>query len=230
MKKNIIVLIRHGESKWNQLNQFTGWQDVDLSKNGKKEAYLAAQKIFQKKIFFEISYTSVLKRAIHTLWIILKYLNQSWIPIQNHWKLNERNYGALEGLNKENILKKYGDKQIQLWRRSFKSLPPKLTQEDLRYPGYDKKYFFLKKKQLPLSESLEMTLKRVQQCWKDFIFPELKKKKNILIVAHGNSLRALIKYLNNMTDVEILNFEIPTGKPIIYEFSNNFIPLKYSYL
>ncbi|WP_342270858.1 2,3-diphosphoglycerate-dependent phosphoglycerate mutase [Buchnera aphidicola] len=230
MSKLKIVLMRHGESKWNKLNQFTGWQDIKLSKYGEEEAYLAAKKIFQKKFFFDIAYTSVLKRAIHTLWIILKFINHSWIPIKKKWQLNERHYGSLEGLNKTETIKKYGIEKVQLWRRSFTILPPFLKKTDLRHPHYDRKYNFLKPEELPSSESLEITLQRVIKCWKNSIFPNFKKNKKILIIAHGNSLRALIKYLSNMTSEQVINLNIPTGKPIIYEFSNKFIPEKYYYL
>ncbi|ABJ90658.1 2,3-diphosphoglycerate-dependent phosphoglycerate mutase [Buchnera aphidicola] len=230
MKKKKIILMRHGESKWNKLNKFTGWQDIGLTKNGKKEAKLAAKLIKKNNFIFDIAYTSILKRAIYTLWIILKKTNQIWIPVYKSWKLNERNYGALEGLNKEKIKKKYGDEQVQLWRRSFTVCPPNLNISNKYHPIYDIKYKKLKKHELPTSESLEMTFNRVIPFWEFKILPQLEKNKNILIVAHGNSLRALIKYLGNISDSDIIDLDISTGKPLVYEFSNTNKPLKYYYL
>lgn len=230
MKKIKIILMRHGESQWNQLNQFTGWQDPNLSENGIKESIKAANKLKENGFLFDIAYTSILKRAITTLWNILNTLDQLWIPVYKSWKLNERNYGALEGLNKDDIIKKYGIEKVTLWRRSFHIAPPALESFDPRNPFYDKKYQSIKENKIPKTESLKDTMNRVISYWNNMILPELKNKKKIILVAHGNSLRALIKYLNNISDEDILKFDIPTGSPIVYEFSKDFTPLKYFYL
>lgn len=230
MKTTKIILMRHGESQWNQLNQFTGWQDPKLSKNGIIESIKAANKLKKNGFIFDLAYTSILKRAISTLWNILEVLDQLWIPVYKSWQLNERNYGALEGLNKEDTIKKYGLKQVTLWRRSFDISPPALESFDPRNPIYDKKYQLIKENNIPKTESLKDTMKRVIPYWENIILPELKNKKKIILVAHGNSLRALIKYLNNISDEDIVKFDIPTGSPIIYEFSKNIEPLKYFYL
>lgn len=230
MKILKLVLMRHGESEWNKLNQFTGWQDPFLSEKGIKESINAANKLKNYGFSFDIAYTSVLKRAIFTLWNILNILDQLWIPVNKFWELNERNYGALEGLNKDETRKKYGDEQVELWRRSFTIAPPKFDTFDPKNPIYDKKYQNICDTKKPRSESLQDTMNRVVPCWNNNIFNELKQKKNIIIVAHGNSLRALIKYLSNITDSDISNLNIPTGVPIIYEFSESFVPIKYYYL
>ncbi|VFP83682.1 2,3-diphosphoglycerate-dependent phosphoglycerate mutase [Buchnera aphidicola] len=230
MNTKKIVLMRHGESQWNQLNQFTGWKDIKLSKTGKEEALYAAKLLRKNKFFFDIAYTSVLKRAIQTLWIILKKLDYMWIPVYKSWKLNERNYGALEGSNKEEIIKKYGKETVQLWRRSFKEIPPKASISDINYLKNDKKYKKIKQEKIPSSESLEMTFNRVIPFWKSNIIPQIQKNKKVIIVAHGNSLRALIKYLNKINDVDITKLDISTGSPIIYEFSSEIKPLRYYYL
>ncbi|MCW5196788.1 2,3-bisphosphoglycerate-dependent phosphoglycerate mutase, partial [Buchnera aphidicola (Pemphigus obesinymphae)] len=190
----------------------------------------AAKLLNSKEFTFDIAYTSMLKRAIHTLWLILKDLNQSWIPINKSWHLNERHYGALQGLNKLETAKKYGVEQVKKWRRSFNTIPPKVDILDKRFPGNDIRYSHLKPEQLPVSESLEITINRVIPYWNKIIFPSLKKNKKIIIVAHGNSLRALIKYLNNIDNDKILELEIPTGMPIVYEFNKKFEPIKYFYL
>ncbi|VFP88313.1 2,3-bisphosphoglycerate-dependent phosphoglycerate mutase [Buchnera aphidicola (Cinara piceae)] len=225
-----IILMRHGESKWNQLNKFTGWKDINLSKKGKKEALNAAKLLKKNHFSFDIAYTSVLKRAIKTTWIILDYLNHMWIPVYKSWKLNERNYGSLEGLNKEETTKKYGEKQVQLWRRSFTTLPPCLNTQEYNNLINNKKYKKLKKNEIPTSESLEKTFNRVIPFWKSKIIPQIKKNKNIIIIAHGNSLRALIKYLNKINDNDIINLDISTGSPIVYEFSSENKPIRYYYL
>lgn len=225
-----VIFMRHGESEWNQSNQFTGWQDVLLSKKGKKEA-ITAGKILKKNGFsFRHAYTSMLTRAICTLWYVLETLQEPWVPVEKSWKLNERHYGALEGLNKKKITDTYGEKQIQLWRRSFIHTPPSLEITDKRYPGYDRRYISLNKKDIPTSESLENTYNRVIPYWKNFILPMIKNKKNIIVVAHGNSLRALIKYLNNISHDNIINLNVSTGTPIVYEFSETLCPLNYYYL
>lgn len=225
-----VVLMRHGESKWNQLNQFTGWKDIKLSKKGKEEAKNAAEILKKNHFDFDIAYTSVLKRAIHTLWILLDRLDHSWIPVYKSWRLNERHYGALEGLNKATTVKKYGKKQVLLWRRSFSISPPSLNILENYDLKHDRKYKALQEIDLPKSESLEMTFNRVIPFWKNTIVPQIKKNKNIIIVAHGNSLRALIKHLNKINDIEIANLNISTGSPIVYEFSNEMKPLRYFYL
>jgi len=225
-----LILMRHGESMWNKLNKFTGWKDIDLSIQGKQEAKLSGQLLKSKGFSFDYAYTSMLKRAIHTLWYILKDLNQSWIPIEKAWQLNEKHYGALQGLNKIETEKKYGAKQVQLWRRSFDTIPPKLALSDKRFPGNDPRYSTLNINQLPVSESLELTCKRVAPYWEKKILPNLKKNKKIIIVAHGNSLRALIKYLDNIDNNKILNLDIPTGTPIVYEFNEKYQPIRHFYL
>jgi 2,3-bisphosphoglycerate-dependent phosphoglycerate mutase len=225
-----LILIRHGESQWNKLNKFTGWEDIDLSSQGEKEAKNAARLLSLKEFTFDLAYTSMLKRAIHTLWFILKDLNRSWIPINKSWRLNERHYGALQGLNKLDTIQKYGQEQVKQWRRSFTTMPPKVNTSDRRFPGNDTRYSNVKLNQLPVSESLELTVNRVIPYWQKTIFPSLKKNKKIIIVAHGNSLRALIKYLDNIDNNKILELEIPTGIPIVYEFNEKFEPIKYSYL
>lgn len=225
-----LILIRHGESQWNKLNKFTGWEDIDLSSQGKKEAKNAARLLYLKKFTFDLAYTSMLKRAIHTLWFILKDLNRSWIPINKSWRLNERHYGALQGLNKSDTIQEYGHEQVKQWRRSFTTLPPQVDISDRRFPGNDIRYSNVKRNQLPVSESLALTVDRVIPYWQEIIFPALKKNKKIIIVAHGNSLRALIKYLDHIDNNKILELEIPTGIPIVYEFNEKFKPIKYSYL
>lgn len=231
MKIKKLVLMRHGESEWNQQNKFTGWYDINLSKNGKKEAKLAGNLLKKYHFNFDYAYTSVLKRAIKTLNIILDELNLLWIPCKKSWNLNERHYGALQGLNKLEIEKKYGFKQVSLWRRSYSTIPPEINiNQEFDYSGYDDRYIKINKKDLPKSESLENTFNRVVPFWKNHIFPKLQKQKKILIVAHGNSLRALIKYLSAIDDHQIVKINIPTGTPLIYEFNANFNVKKYYYL
>ncbi|MDD3123580.1 MAG: 2,3-diphosphoglycerate-dependent phosphoglycerate mutase [Candidatus Izemoplasmatales bacterium] len=224
------VLVRHGESVWNLENKFTGWTDVDLSKNGLKEAVSAGKDLKAQGYIFDVAYTSVLKRANRTLDIILDELKLS-IPIYFSWKLNERHYGALQGLNKQETAKIYGKDQVQLWRRSLSTRPPVLSEDDPRYPGLDPKYKNLSKNELPTSENLLDTVKRVVEYWKSDILPAIHEDKKVLIVAHGNSLRALIKYLDNVSDEEIMNIELPTGKPLIYEYNELLdLPIKHYYL
>lgn len=221
-----LVLVRHGESQWNKENKFTGWYDVDLSKNGHSEAKKAGKILNEKKIFFNYAYTSMLKRAIHTLWHILDEINQTWLPVNKSWRLNERHYGALQGLNKNDMIKKYGEQKVQEWRRGYSITPPPLNNK--LYSGYDIRYSKLKN--FPLSESLESTFHRVVFQWKNFILNDIKKNKNILIVAHGNSLRALIKYLSHLDQKEIFELNIPTAAPIVYEFNKKFEYIKDYYL
>ncbi len=220
MKK--IVLIRHGESLWNKKNIFTGWTDIKLSKKGIKEAKNAGILLKKNNFIFDYAYTSFLKRAIHTLWKILYALDLSWINITKSWKLNERHYGKLQGYNKNEISKIYGKKKVLEWRRSYKISPPKIKNNDKRYPGNEIKYKKLKHNEIPIGESLLDTFNRVIPYWKNNIKNKLKKKSTIIIVAHGNSLRALIKYLDKISDKKIINLNIPTGIPLIYEFKNNF--------
>ncbi|AZP36402.1 2,3-bisphosphoglycerate-dependent phosphoglycerate mutase [Candidatus Annandia adelgestsuga] len=217
-----LVLIRHGESEWNKKNKFTGWYDVELSNNGILEAKKAGKYLNKLGFKFNISYTSILKRAICTLWYILKELNLTWIPVNKTWRLNERHYGSLQGLNKKKTSKIFSIEKVNKWRRSFKEIPPKINILNPKFTGYDNKYYKLNQKKIPFSESLHMTYKRVLPYWKKYIFKNIKMKKNILVVAHGNSLRSLVKYLHNFNDKEIVKIEIPTGKPLIYEFNNNF--------
>lgn len=230
MKINKVVLIRHGQSEWNELNKFTGWHDAKLSQKGKDEAKAAAVLLKQKNFFFDYAHTSVLKRAIHTLGYILDILNQNWLSVEKSWRLNERHYGALEGLNKDEVIEKYGQKKVMLWRRSFDIIPPQINIKDKRFPGNDIRYSHLKINDIPLGESLEITAKRVIPYWNKIIFPQLKNNKKILIVAHGNSLRALIQYLNKIDNKEILKLDIPTATPIILDFDKESNPIKWYYL
>lgn len=223
MCKNKLVLIRHGESVWNSENKFTGWHDVDLSIKGKQEAKQAGKKLKEKNFIFDYAYASFLKRSIYTLWYILKKLDLCWIPVKKSWKLNERHYGLLQGLNKNEIKEKYGEELVEKWRRSFSISPPPLSKKSKYYPGNDLKYSHLHDKDLPLTESLEKTSKRVINYWNKEILSKIKKSKNIILVAHGNSLRALVKHLDNLNEKEIFHLNIPTGIPIIYTFNNNLV-------
>ncbi len=223
-----LILVRHGESIWNQKNIFTGWTDVTLSSKGIQEAKNAGDLLKNNNCFFQYAYTSFLKRAIYSLWYILKKIDLSWITVKKTWKLNERHYGDLQGYNKEKSALIYGEKQIQIWRRSFKTSPPKITIQDKRYPGKEQKYNHLNKNLIPLGESLLDTYNRVIPYWINNIYPYIKNNKSILIVAHGNSLRALIKYLEQISDKDIENLNIPTGNPLLYQFDkNNNISNKY---
>lgn len=228
MKK--IVLIRHGESLWNQKNIFTGWTDIKLSNKGLKEAKKAGKLLKKHNFTFDYAYTSYLTRSIHTLWKILYELDLLWIKVIKSWKLNERHYGALQGYNKKKISKKYGIKKFNEWRRSYKISPPKIKINDERYPGKEQKYINLDKKNIPLGESLLDTYNRVIPYWKKNILYKIKKNYKIIIVAHGNSLRALVKYLENISDEKIVNLNIPTGIPLIYEFKENFKIYKKYYI
>ncbi len=227
---NKVVLIRHGESQWNQLNKFTGWHDVELSENGKNEAKKTGLLLKKEKFFFDCSHTSMLRRAIYTLQYILKILNQPWLSVRKSWRLNERHYGALEGFNKDEIIQKYGHEQVVLWRRSFNISPPQIDTKDQRFPGHDIRYSNIDANELPKGESLEATIQRVVPYWKKFIYPQLKQRKKILIVAHGNSLRALMQYLNKIDRQKIIELEIPTAVPIVLEFNEKYIPTKWYYL
>lgn len=225
-----LVLVRHGQSMWNLENKFTGWTDVELSENGVKEAKEAGRVLKQKGFLFDIAFTSVLKRANDTLTYILREMGEENIQVKKSWKLNERHYGALQGLNKDETKKKYGEEQVLLWRRSVDLRPSELDESDPRYPGNDPKYKELKPEELPKTENLIDTIKRVIDYWNKDIEKELRKGKNVIIVAHGNSLRGLIKYLDNMTDDEIMKLEIQTGNPICYELDDNLKPIRHYYL
>ena len=225
-----LVLVRHGQSIWNLENRFTGWTDVELSENGIKEAKEAGIVLKQKGFTFDMAFTSVLKRANDTLNYILEELDLKDIPINYSYKLNERHYGALQGLNKDETRKKYGENQVLLWRRSADVRPPSLTKDDLRYPGNDPKYSNLKESELPLTENLVDTIKRVVEYYNSDIKKELEESKKVIIVAHGNSLRGLMKYLDNLTDEEVIKLEIETGNPICYELDDNLKPIKHYYL
>ena len=224
-----LVIVRHGESIWNLENKFTGWTNVGLSDNGIKEARNAGKTLKRLGYTFDIAYTSVLKRATYTLDLILKEMNLN-IPIICSYKLNERHYGALQGLNKDETRQKYGDEHVRLWRRSAKVRPPSLTKDDPRYPGNDPMYKGLPESELPLTENLVDTIKRVVDYYESTIIPDLKCGKKIIIVAHGNSLRGLVKYLDNLSDEEVMNLEIPTGLPLVYELDDNLKPIKHYYL
>lgn len=225
-----LVLLRHGESIWNKENRFTGWTDVDLSPRGIKEARTAGKILKEKKFTFDLAFTSYLKRAIKTLWLVQEEMDFYWLPVKNSWRLNERHYGALQGLNKAETAKKFGDEQVLLWRRSYDIKPPALKKSDKRYPGKDPRYKNLKNSELPTTECLKDTVKRFIPYWKKEIVPEIKKGKKIIIVAHGNSLRALVKYLDHISDKKIIELNIPTGIPLVYELDKNLKPQKKYYL
>ena len=225
-----IVLLRHGESLWNKENRFTGWTDVDLSDQGLSEAQKAGDVLKKEGYTFDMAYTSVLKRAIRTLWITLDKLDLMWIPVERSWRLNERHYGALQGLNKAEMAKKFGEEQVHTWRRSYDIQPPALEKNDERFPGKDPRYKNLTEKELPLTECLKDTVDRFLPYWKDTIAPSIKSGKKIIIAAHGNSLRALVKYLDKVPEDEIVGLNIPTGIPLVYELDDNLKPLKHYYL
>jgi 2,3-bisphosphoglycerate-dependent phosphoglycerate mutase len=223
-----LVLCRHGQSDWNLKNLFTGWTDVDLTELGEKEALDAARSLRDLGYEFDIAYTSVLKRAIRTLWIMLDELDEMWIPVVRDWRLNERHYGALQGLNKAETAAKYGDEQVLIWRRSYATPPPPLEADDERHPAHDKRYAGIAN--LPATESLATTLERVKPCWQERIAPDLKAGKNVLVAAHGNSMRALVKMLDNMSDEDIVGFNIPTGIPLVYELDDALKPLHREFI
>lgn len=225
-----VVLLRHGESVWNKENRFTGWTDVDLSEKGIAEARTAGQTLKKEGYTFDIAYTSVLKRAIRTLWIVLDEMDLMWIPVVRNWRLNERHYGALQGLNKAETAQKFGEEQVKIWRRSYDIQPPALEKTDPRYPGFDPRYKELSDNELPLTECLKDTVERFVPYWEGTIAPMVKSGKRVLVVAHGNSLRALVKYLDNIPDSEIVELNIPTGIPLVYELDENLKPIKHYYL
>jgi len=225
-----IVLLRHGESQWNKENRFTGWTDVDLSEKGMVEAKSAGKLMKEAGYEFDLVYTSVLKRAIRTMNLALDEMDLLWIPVIKTWRLNERHYGALQGLNKAETAQKYGDEQVHIWRRSYDIQPPALTTTDERYPGFDRRYHDLTKEELPVTECLKDTVARFLPFWHETVVPTLKSGKRVLIVAHGNSLRSLVKYLDNIPDDEIVDLNIPTGVPLVYELDESLKPIKHYYL
>jgi 2,3-bisphosphoglycerate-dependent phosphoglycerate mutase len=225
-----VVLLRHGESVWNKENLFTGWTDVDLSEEGLEEAREAGRVLRNQDFAFDVAYTSLLKRAIRTLWIVLDEMDLMWIPVIRDWRLNERHYGALQGLNKAETAAKYGEEQVKVWRRSYDIRPPALEQSDPRYPGHDRRYRGLTRDQLPLTECLKDTVARFLPAWHDVIAPAIRSDHRVLITAHGNSLRALVKYLDDIPDEAIVGLNIPTGMPLVYELDADLKPLKRYYL
>jgi 2,3-bisphosphoglycerate-dependent phosphoglycerate mutase len=225
-----LVLVRHGESTWNRENRFTGWTDVDLSEQGVSEARAAGKLLREGGYVFDLAHTSVLKRAIRTLWLVLEELDQMWLPVEKSWRLNERHYGALQGLNKAEMAAKYGDEQVHIWRRSFDVLPPALEQSDPRWDGRQARYSDLAPGEVPLTESLKTTCERFMPYWNGAIVPQLKAGKRVLIAAHGNSLRALVKHLDGVSDAEIPSLNIPTGIPLVYELDAKLRPVKHYYL
>ena len=225
-----LVLLRHGESEWNLANRFTGWTDVDLSAKGSDEAKRAGEILRDEGYAFDVAYTSVLKRAIRTLWIALDELDLMWIPVYRSWRLNERHYGALQGLNKKETSEKYGQEQVHQWRRSYAVRPPALDPDDERHPRFDPRYAQLKPEELPAAECLKDTLERVLPYWHGTIVPSLKGGKRVLITAHGNSLRALVKYLDDIPEEEITSLNIPTGFPLVYELDDDLRAVKHYYL
>jgi 2,3-bisphosphoglycerate-dependent phosphoglycerate mutase len=225
-----LVLLRHGESDWNKENRFTGWTDVDLSDQGRKEASEAGQVLKNAGLTFDVAYTSVLKRAIRTLWMAMDEMDLLWVPVHRSWRLNERHYGALQGLNKSETAAKFGEEQVKIWRRSYDIPPPALEPSDDRYPGHDPRYRDLSAEELPLTECLRDTVARFLPYWEQHIAPDVRDGKKVLIAAHGNSLRALVKYLDDIPEDEIVNLNIPTGMPLVYELDENLRPLKSYYL
>ncbi len=225
-----LVLLRHGESIWNKENLFTGWTDVGLSEKGLQEAIEGGRQLRQDGFVFDVAYTSVLKRAIKTLWVALEEMDQMYIPIHNTWRLNERHYGALQGLNKAQTAEKYGEAQVKIWRRSYDIQPPPLTPDDDRYPGKDPRYAGMSAADLPLAECLKDTVARTLPYWHDTIAPVVRSGKRVIIAAHGNSLRGLVKYLDNVSEADIIGLNIPTGIPLVYELDDDLKPLRHYYL
>jgi len=225
-----LVLLRHGESTWNQENRFTGWTDVGLTEKGATEALEAGRILGEKGFTFDVAYTSVLKRAVKTLWIVLEEMDLMWIPVHRSWRLNERHYGALQGLNKAETAEKHGMEQTMIWRRSYDTRPPALDLDDPRHPRHDGRYASLKPEELPSTECLKDTVERFLPYWEQTIAPDVKAGKRVLISAHGNSLRALVKYLDKVSDEEIVSLNIPTGIPLVYELDDNLSPIGHEYL
>eukprot|EP01027_Heterolobosea_sp_BB2_P020590 GEZU01029378.1.p1 GENE.GEZU01029378.1~~GEZU01029378.1.p1 ORF type:complete len:252 (-),score=103.54 GEZU01029378.1:88-843(-) len=226
-----IVLIRHGESTWNKENKFTGWTDVDLSEKGREEAIQAGKMLKEQNYEFDIVFTSVLKRAIRTMWLVLDELDLMWLPVYRSWRLNERHYGALQGLDKAETAAKHGEEQVKIWRRAYDIPPPALDESDPRHPSHDRKYAKVPKESLPCTESLKDTVERFLPYWHEHIAPAVKNGDRVLIVAHGNTIRALVKYLDNVSDSEIVELNIPTGIPLVYELDDETLrPIKHYYL
>jgi 2,3-bisphosphoglycerate-dependent phosphoglycerate mutase len=225
-----LVLLRHGESQWNLDNRFTGWTDVDLTENGRREAQAAGELLRREGFVFDIAYTSVLKRAIRTLWITLDAMDLMWLPVVHSWRLNERHYGALQGLNKAETAARFGEEQVLTWRRAYAIAPDPLLPGDPRWAGNDPRYRHLKPEEIPATECLKDTVARVVPFWKDSIAPALTRGRRVLVAAHGNSLRALIKYLDNVTDEDIVGINIPTARPLVYELDADLRPLRHYYL
>lgn len=223
-----LVLCRHGQSEWNLQNLFTGWTDIELTEKGRQEASDAGKLLKELDYEFDIAFTSVLKRAIETLWIMLDEMDRVWIPVVRDWRLNERHYGALQGLNKAETAAKYGDEQVHIWRRSYATTPPPLEVDDDRHPSHDVRYAGIE--ELPATESLATTLNRVLPCWDEIVVPELRAGKNVLIAAHGNSLRALVKMFDDVSEDEITSFNIPTGVPLAYTLDDNLAPISREFL
>ncbi|MDI1483508.1 2,3-diphosphoglycerate-dependent phosphoglycerate mutase [Polyangium sp. y55x31] len=225
-----LVLLRHGESQWNKENRFTGWVDVPLSEKGIEEARAAAQMIAAEGLTFDVAYTSVLKRAIKTLWIVLEELDRMWIPVTESWRVNERMYGALQGLDKAETVAQHGEAQVKIWRRSYDTPPPAMREDDARWPGKDPRYASLRKEEIPASESLKDTVARFLPFWESDIAPAIRSGKRVIVAAHGNSLRALVKHLDGISDSEIVELNIPTGVPLLYELDANLKPISRRYL
>jgi 2,3-bisphosphoglycerate-dependent phosphoglycerate mutase len=225
-----VVLLRHGESDWNKQNRFTGWTDVDLSEKGIAEAKEGARVLKEQGYTFDIAYTSVLKRAIRTLWIVMDDMDLMWIPVYRSWRLNERHYGALQGLNKAETAEKFGEAQVKVWRRSYDIRPPELEKTDPRYPGFDPRYKSLSEQEVPLTECLKDTVARFLPYWHEVIAPAVKTGQRVIVAAHGNSLRALVKYLDNIPEQDIVELNIPTGMPLVYELDEDLKPLRSYYL
>jgi 2,3-bisphosphoglycerate-dependent phosphoglycerate mutase len=228
--KYTLVLVRHGQSTWNLENRFTGWTDVGLSEQGEREAHSSGKLLVEGDYTFDVAYTSVLKRAIKTLWIIMEEMDLEWLPVYNAWQLNERHYGALQGLNKAEMAIKYGEAQVKLWRRSYDVPPPALDINDERHPRFDRRYADLTENELPKCESLKDTVNRMLPYWHSTLAPAVKSGQRVLVSAHGNSLRALVKYLDNISDQEIVELNIPTGIPLVYELDAELKPVKSYYL
>jgi 2,3-bisphosphoglycerate-dependent phosphoglycerate mutase len=225
-----LVLVRHGQSTWNLENRFTGWTDVGLTDLGKSEAHEAGKLLREDGYIFDVAYTSVLRRAIQTLWVVLEEMNLEWIPVEKAWQLNERHYGSLQGLNKAEMAEKFGEAQVKIWRRSYDVPPPALELDDQRHPRFDPRYASLTPEQLPATESLKLTLDRVLPYWHSTLAPAVKSGKQVIVAAHGNSIRAMVKYLDNISDAEITELNIPTGLPLVYELDEGLKPIRHYYL
>jgi 2,3-bisphosphoglycerate-dependent phosphoglycerate mutase len=225
-----LVLIRHGESEWNKMNKFTGWTDVPLSDKGREEGHAAGRLLKEEGFEFDIAFTSVLKRAINTLWLVMEEMDCMWLPVERLWRLNERHYGALQGLNKAETAAKHGEEQVKIWRRSYATPPPALEADDERFPGHDRRYAGLSDEQLPRAESLKLTVDRFLPAWESNIAPALRGGKRVIIAAHGNSLRALVKYLDDVSEEDIVGLNIPTGVPLVYELDADLKPIRHYYL